>query len=738
MKIKILLFAFLLAGTPFITNTALHAQTKEELLELQNAEPLGTGKNKSKTKTTKSTSATVSTTDGETLKELPDPQTNRFGKNKRLGKQLFEKGSIYNGLKYYEAALNKKPKKTFLNQPLADGNFAVRDFKTANSYYKALVALDSVKHKNLFALYQLALTDKLLGNYELAKQNFSLFNQLAKDKDEFSTQRKNAAREIQGCDLGISYRDSKDLRTYKTALLNANINQPLTDFSPFLKDRNTLYFGSWVSDNMKLDNKREKYATFSRIYKAVKKGNTWAKGEEAKEEVNNVQAHTGNAAFSTDGNTMYYTQCLQNDMQQMRCDIYKSTHGTNGWSTGEKLSNVNADGVTSTHPAVGKNENGEEVLYFASDRNTGKGMDIFYAKINSDGSIDKPKTVGGSVNTTGDEITPFFDFKNNTLYFSSNGHINIGGQDIFKTNYKDGDWSMPENLGLPVNSSVDDMYFMWNAEAALGFVVSNRPGGMGLKSPTCCDDIYQVDLNKIYIAVKGSQTNAEDGKPITNGMVTLYDETTTKEIKSFYAADGSYFFDLEPEMNYLLVARKKDFEESAQSLSTMGKRADDTTTLNFAMKQIPGTKSRLNERIGVVYWEFNKDNLTASAPDTLNAVVDFMNANGQYVLEVGSHTDNKGTDAYNLKLSQRRSDAVLKYLLSKKVQDYRLESKAYGESQPAELNENPPGTDNPDGRTKNRRTEFKVIRELTPEQRAEEEAKAAQKALKKARAIQPK
>jgi outer membrane protein OmpA-like peptidoglycan-associated protein len=115
-----------------------------------------------------------------------------------------------------------------------------------------------------------------------------------------------------------------------------------------------------------------------------------------------------------------------------------------------------------------------------------------------------------------------------------------------------------------------------------------------------------------------------------------------------------------------------------------------------------------------------------------------MNANGQYVLEVGSHTDNKGTDAYNLKLSQRRSDAVLKYLLSKKVQDYRLESKAYGESQPAELNENPPGTDNPDGRTKNRRTEFKVIRELTPEQRAEEEAKAAQKALKKARAIQPK
>ncbi len=686
----------------------------------------------------------VKSATGEQLKELPDPQSIGFGKNKKLGKQLYDRGSIYNGLRYYEAALSKKPKKTFINQPLADGNFLVRDYATANKYYKTLVDLDSVKHKNLFALYQYALTEKYLGNYEKAKENFNKFNKLAKDVDELAEQRKNANREAQGCDLGISFRDSKDLLTYKVAHLNESVNQQFTDYSPFLKDANTLYFGSWVSDKVILENKKEKYGTFSRIYKAIKKGNVWAKAEEAKGEVNTVQAHTGNATFSEDGNTMYYTQCLQDDQQRMRCNIYKSSRGNDGWNAGEKLAALNAEGFTSTHPSIGKNESGDYVLYFSSDRTAGKGMDIFYAKINPDGSVGKPKSVSGAVNTKGDEMTPFYDFKNQALYFSSNGHVNIGGTDIFKTSVKGNEWSVPENIGMPVNSSVDDMYFMWNSEAELGFVVSNRAGGFGLKSATCCDDIYTVDLNKIYLAVKGEQSNADNkNEVITNGLVTLYDEGTGNELKTFYATDGSYLFDLEHDKNYKITARKQGFEDMSQSVSTMGKRADDTVTINFSMKEIPGMKSKLGERIGIVYWEFNKDNLTQTAPDTLNAVVNFMNEYPQYVVEVGSHTDAKGSDEYNLKLSQRRSDAVLRYLLSKKVFNFRLESKAYGESQPAELNENPPGTDNPEGRSKNRRTEFKVINELTPEvqqqkQAEEEDANAKKNKRKKAAAVQPK
>lgn len=683
----------------------------------------------------------VTPASSEKTKELPEPGSGGFGRNKRLGKRLFKRGSISNGLRYYEAALTKKPKKTFINQPLADGYFLMRDYTAANKYYKTLVAIDSVKHKNLFALYQYALTEKYLGNYEVAKENFNNFNRLAKDVPELAEQRKSANLEAQGCDLALELQKNTDLKYYKIQHLSEAINLPFTDYSPYLKDANTLYFGSWASDKVILENKKEKYGTFSRIYQATRKGTTWVKSEEVKGEVNNVKAHTGNAAFTDDGKTMYYTQCLQDDVQRMRCKIYRGTFGADGWSAGEEIKTVNAEGFTTTHPALGKSPAGKDVLYFSSDR-SGKGMDIYYAEINSDGTLAKPQLIGGNINTSGDEMTPFYDAKNQTLYFSSNGHVNIGATDVFKSVLKDGEWGTPENLGLPVNSSLDDMYFMWNDQASVGFMVSNRPGGFySQKSTAVSDDIYQVDLNKIYLAVTGTQTDLDSNKAIPNGVVTLYDQASGNEIKSFYAAEGTYLFDLKHDQNYKLVARNKYYEDVTATVSTMGKRSSDTVTVNFSMRQIPGAKSRVGERLGIVYWEFNVDHLKKDAPDTLATVVNFMNDNPLYVVEVGSHTDSKGTDEYNLKLAQRRSDAVTKYLLSKQIPQYRIESKAYGESQPLELNENPPGTDNPDGRAKNRRTEFKVIKQLTAEeqqllQAAEEEAQ--KKKVKRAHAIQNK
>ena len=673
-------------------------------------------------------------------KELPAPENISWRKNKKLGKKLTQRGSIANGVRYYETALAKKPKKTFLNQNIADGHMALRDYANANRYYHTLADLDSVKHKNPAALYQYALTEKYLGNYENAKALFSKFSRITKDDDKQSDLRKNANREMLGCDLALVYANNTDLPEFKTQLLDKNINQPLTDFSPLLKDAGTLYYGAWTSDDVVLENKKEKYASYSRLY-ISRNNNGWGKGEEVKGGINEQPQHVGNAAFSVDGNTLYYTGCLQDEMQRMRCSIYKSSKTSDGWSSGTKLDgSINLEGTTSTHPAVGKNEAGEDVLYFSSDRNPGKGMDILYAKINEDGSVGKAKSVGPTINTRGDEITPSYDFKTNTLYFASNGHVNIGGTDIFKTNVNGGEWTEPKNMGTPINSSVDDMYFTWSETQATGFLVSNRTGGFGLKSQTCCDDIYAVEKSRLYLAVTGLLQNSKAGnKPVTSGLVTLYDKTNGKEVKTFYASDGSYFFDLEPEREYNLIARKKDFEDLMLSVSTIGKRVNDTVTLDFPLVEIPQPTTLVGQKIGVVYWEYDKDYLTDGAPDTLKRVVEFMNTNPQYVLEVGSHTDGKGSDEYNIKLSQRRSDAVVKFLASKKIDKSRLESKAYGESVPVELNEDPAGTDNPTGRTKNRRTEFKVVKEFTPAEleaakKALEEKKAAKKPAAKAEA----
>ncbi len=667
------------------------------------------------------------------MKELPEPRKLGWKRNRKLGDKLMEKGSPYNAIHYYEEAVNKKPGKTMLYQRLADANFILRDYRLANKYYDIVVNADSVKHKNLYSIYRLALTHKFLGNYEVAKETFAKFNKLSAKIDDLADVRRDASKEAQGCDLGIQFRDSKDWPKFKVTHLNENINQPFTDYAPVLQNANTLYYGSWVSDRVIVQNKREKYADFSRIYVSKKTGNTWGKSQMLEDPINATSTHTGNPSISADGRTMYYTQCLQDDYGRMRCNIYKSTYGSEGWSSGEKLGvNVNAENATNTQPSLGKNEAGEEGLYFASDRKPEKGMDIYFAPLNN-GDFGKARMLS-TINTRGNEGTPHFDYGTNTLYFSSDGFINIGGQDVFMSTIKNNEWTEPVNMGTPVNSPVDDMYFNWNEFAGVGFVVSNRPGGFGLKSETCCDDIYQVEKNKLLLAVKGMLQDADSNyRAIPNSLITLYD-STGKEVRSFYAAEGTYFFDLDAENKYKLIARKNGYEEQVQSLSTVGKDHNDTMTLDIVLKPIPGLLSYVGQRIGVVYWDFDKDILTAGAPDTLNKVTALMLEHPAYVLEVGSHTDAKGSEEYNIKLSQRRSDAVIKYLISKQIPKYRLESKAYGESVPADLNENPPGTDFPEGRARNRRTEFKVLRELTPEQQAEAIEKE-KKAPKKATAV---
>jgi OOP family OmpA-OmpF porin len=678
--------------------------------------------------------STANSTGGTKMKELPSPQSISWRKNKKLGDKLTAKGSIYNSLNYYAEALAKKPKKTFLNQKLADGHFLLRNYAAANGYYKTISDLDSIKHKNPVALYQYALTEKYLGRYAEAKAAFEKFNRVVSGDDKLSDWRKNASREAQGCDLGLQLLANTDMPEYKVEHLNANVNQQFTDYAPILVSDNELYYGSWISDSVVLDGKREKYAVYSRIYQSDRNDNEWGKGAAITSEVNNVNFHTGNPALTPDGKTMYYTQCSQDETGRMLCNIYKSTWANGTWSSGEKLDgNINKEGTHTTQPAVGKNEAGDMVLYFSADRNPARGMDIYAAKINANGSIEtaRPVTI---INTKGDEATPYFDFKSNTLYFASNGHINIGGYDIFKTTLRNGEWSEPAHMGLPINSSVDDMYFSWDEKAGEGFVVSNRPEGFGQKSATCCDDIYSVAKTKLNFAVKGLLQNADNNyKTIENGLAQLYDEKEGKEIKTVYAADGSYFFDLEKEKSYKIIARKKGFEDMLLSVSTVGKRSSDTVTLDFTMKSIPEKLSHVGETIGEVYWEFNKDMLSPGAPDTLNKVTQFMTDNPQYVLEVGSHTDGKGSEEYNLALSQRRSDAVLKYLLSKKIRKFRLISKAYGESMPRALNEDPAGVDNPAGRDKNRRTEFKVVTELSADEiTAAEEAETKAKTVKTA------
>jgi outer membrane protein OmpA-like peptidoglycan-associated protein len=646
------------------------------------------------------------------LKELPEPEKLSWNKCKKLGDALFEIGSIYNGLKYYEAALAKNPSATYLNQLLADGNFALRDYRNASKYYKALVDLDTTHKQSLYSMYQLALTYKYLGNYEKAKLAFEEFNAASKGIEEVKDLRTSAAREEQGCDLGITLRDDKTFHEIKASHLDKSINQPFTDYAPLMKDDNTLYFSSWISDSVILRGKREKYSVFSRIYSSKRTGTTnntvWSKAEPVAGDVNTLNYHIGNSTFTANGKTMYYTQCEQDDRQNMRCDIYKSILGDSGWVAGIVLDgNINQSGATTTEPYLGKNERGEDVLYFVSDRNKSRGLDLFAAKLNADGSFEKARELTG-INTSGNELTPFYDLQTNTLYFSSDGYVTIGGYDVFKTKNNNGQWSAPEHMGIPINSSVDDMYFTWNAKEEYGFVVSNRPGGFGLKSETCCDDIYQVFRKKIYLAVKGTLLNGDTaGQLITNQPIALLDAETGTPVKVYQSVNGSYFFDLLPDKQYKLSAIKEGYFAAVQPFSTVGRENSDTLTFALSLKKMEKNKAyTLNN----IYYEFDKADLTPASKLVLDTLYDILKENPQIVIELSSHTDSKGSDKYNLDLSQKRAESCVNYLINDKgVAKERVTAKGYGETQPVAPNNKPDGSDDEEGRAKNRRTEFKII-----------------------------
>lgn len=695
MKLKFLPSVVMLSAFLMLTAGQLKAQTADSTKVKQAADTVAVKAVKPKRQ--------------EKLKELPDPQSVSWKKDKMFGDKLFSQGSLYNGLHYYEAAIAKNPKETELYQQMADGNFTLRDYRTANKYYKMIVDMDTAKHTNWQAAYKYALTEKMLGNYEKAKLLFEQFNQTYKDAADLADVRKKASQEDQGCDLGIKFRDDHTYRETKLVHLDTNVNQPFTDYAPVLKDPKTLYFSAVVSDKVILTGKREKFATFSRIYTAKKNSDsTWTQKQLLPGEVNTIAYHVGNPTFSANGKTMYYTQCLQDDNQAIKCNIYKSLLGDTGWVAGTVLdNNVNADGATNTEPCLGKNERGEDVLYFVSDRNKARGTDIFYSKMNSDGSFDKAREVSGPVNTDGNEFTPFYDMQTGTLYFSSDGHINIGGADVYKSKVVNGTWSEPENMGMPVNSSVDDMYYTWNEKEGVGFVVSNRPGGYGLKSETCCDDIYQLYRYRIFLAVRGKLIDPDSNNVVKDQVVNLYDANTGALVKSYNSKDGSYFFDLDPDKSYKISAARDGYFTGTQLYNTLGKDKSDTASFTVSMKKMVMNKAY---SLSNIYYEYDKADLMAASKLVLDTLFDILKENPTITIELSAHTDSKGADKYNMDLSQKRAESCTDYLVKEKgIAADRIVAKGYGKTVPVAPNTNPDGSDNPDGRAKNRRTEFKIL-----------------------------
>lgn len=645
----------------------------------------------------------------------------KFGMKKliKVADKLAQKGSYYNAIEYYNAALFKAKKdkhKIILNEKLGEANYVLRDYKQAEKYYTKAVSLNENHKKHPLLEFQLANTYKYLAKYDTALTTYSKFLSLQEENDKVAIEKKRARLEKKGTVLGRDMLKNED--KFSVENLGENVNGPFSDYGPeMIGDR--LFFSKIYTDKVIVLGDEVSEKEFSKIYYSEMYDDEYGYFQDFASNINQSKIHVGNPSFTKTGNTVYFTECTLDKTMQSNCRIMKSNRENNEWQKPQVLNaNINFENSNNTQPQIADLPNGENALFFVSNRIGSKGgKDIWMSGQDEEGNFQRAKRVNSPINTSYDEVSPFYHTQTNTLYFSSNGHISIGGFDVFKVEgyFENEDDLEVKNAGFPINSSLDDYDFILNNSEVLGFLTSNRKGIISLKSETCCDDIFVVKSAVVDLFVTGLvyAENETSRSIYTDADIYLYNSETNEKIEQIsYKGKQGFITQIEKDKEYRIVAVSDDFEEESVTFSTKNIKKSDTLQYDIFLKQ----RNLIDYQIAKVYYQFNQSKLREDAPDTLRKVINFMNAYPDVIVEVGSHTDSKGTDEYNLKLSERRSLSVKNYLIYQgKISEKRLVNKSYGESQPAFPNTKPNGADNPEGRDKNRRTEFKIIGKLDTE-----------------------
>jgi len=481
--------------------------------------------------------------------------------------QAFEEGDLKTAAEKYSEAYSKKRKKEELTYKAGEIYYTMRDYR------KAVEAYQPVKDANDdFPLVGLkyARCLKQDGQYDRAVNAFEEFLEgYTGDGKEILDEIIRV--EIAGCRFGMEAPANAN-RELNIALPGDGINSEKEDFAPFPISDNELYFSSNQGDR-------------ARIFVSERENNRWTEGEAPRNFPVIQKGHFCNSAMSPDGNRIYFTVCNDDNKNwndvKTRCEIFVSKRVGSQWSQPERLPDyINTQGVTATHPFV-THQRGSEILYFASNREGGLGgMDLWYASRdlgidNNDFSF--PVNLGPVVNTLGDEITPFYDRENQALYFGSNGHVSMGGFDIFQSIGDEVSWSKPDNMGMPVNSSADDYFYILNPSRNGGFFTSNRVDA-GSKITTSHEDIFEFSEGGRRVVLKGNVYDRSTGDPIGAISVRLFEVGPggESELRSQSFNDGRYAFDILPNRQFRVEVSAYGYQPGSYRVN-----ANDENTYSY-------------------------------------------------------------------------------------------------------------------------------------------------------------
>ncbi len=485
---------------------------------------------------------------------------------------------------------------------------------------------------------------------------------------------------------------------------NLSINSEVSDFGGTLKN-GKLYITSARNNNRKTYGWNEE--PFLDIYTA----NVTADGElqtpSIIEENINTKYHEGIVSFSPDGNTMYFSRESYYEKKYERdsltkykisvLNLYKSINQEGQWSEAEALS-LNGDNYSVKNPSVSPDG---KTLYFASDKSGGFGnFDIYSAPIDQNGSVGEATNMGQKLNTEGQEMFPFIS-SNNTLYFSSNGHLGLGGLDVFFAKIIDGKLGPVRNIGIPVNGNADDFAFSFNDETEEGFVSSNRL----VDGEDMSDDIYAIKrLQPICdVLVTVTVRDSKSGEILEGAVVSIQDSEGNIFGTKTSNAEGIVEYIIECDIDTKLVGSKIDYESGATLLAGTSEEEVSAELLISPIDEIIlANKVILNP----IYFDFDKSNITAQAAFELDKLVQLMTKYKSIKISAESHTDSRGSNSYNLSLSERRALSTAQYVISKGVDASRITGTGKGETMPST---DCGGSCNEEEHQLNRRSEFLIL-----------------------------
>jgi len=574
----------------------------------------------------------------------------------------FKAGEYYDAIDLFKDSYSKARKadretRTELGYMIAECYRLTNDPRNAETWYRLAVRSSVSKPE---AQFYLAESLKKNGKYPQALEEFRKYKQIAPSDPK-------ADQEIRACELANEW--MRNPEAYRVEELK-DLNSREADFSPAYgrDDFGVVYFTSSRDDAAGNKTHGATGQGFTDIFESrLDKKSKWSTPVPV--DRINTEFEEGTPSFTQDYSEMFFTRCEAGKRETKGCIIMFSKRSGDSW--GEPVnSEILPDSLVAAHPAISPDG---LTLYFVSDKEGGSGSKDIY-KVTRDGDNDpwsSPENLGPDINTPGDELFPFLR-EDGSLYFASDGHIGMGGLDIFKANQQpDGSWVV-QNMKSPVNSFADDFGISFEKGSEKGIFSSTRKGRGN-------DELYSFELPPLRFNVTGLVKDEKTGTPVSSAVVQLI-ASDGSNLQAETGEIGDFKFALKQDVDYIFLASKRGYLNGKERETTKGqeKSRDFMVTILLTATDSP-------IELPNIFYDFGKWDLRPESMVSLDKLVETLTdptLNPNITIELMSHTDSRDTEEYNLDLSQKRAQSVVQYLIEKGVEADRLSAKGYGESSP--------------------------------------------------------